>query len=76
MAVEDGDGNKPLIPDVIGMTAELTKRVEASDNAAAFAKLREVLSEDDKAAADLEYMLSLVRALRDVAGAGGEFRNA
>jgi hypothetical protein len=71
MAVEDEHGNKPLIPDVTGMTEDLTKRLEGSDVAEAFGKLGKVLAEDGKANADLEYMLSLVRALRDVAGAAG-----
>jgi hypothetical protein len=72
MAVADANGRKPLIPDVIGMTKKLVARLERSEeDKEAFAKLRVVLDDDDAADADLEYMLSLVRALRDVAGAGG-----
>jgi hypothetical protein len=71
MAVENADGNKPLIPDVAGMTERMTTALEASESADAFSKLRAVLKEDGKEDADLEYMLSLVRALSDVAGSSG-----
>lgn len=66
MAVRNGTKDGPLIPDVRQMTAILRDRLQNSED---FAKLESVLEIDDKGDADLEYMLSLVRALKDVAGA-------
>jgi len=69
MAVQAAAGKGPLIPDIKGMTEMLTKSLsESKDAKVPFAKLQKVLEEDGKATADLEYMLSLVRALADVAG--------
>lgn len=68
MAVEAGGG--PLIPDVAGMTKELKSRMAASKHSAAFPKILAVLDEDKVPEADLEYILSLIRSLKDVAGSG------
>lgn len=69
MSVQSADGKRPLIPDIKGMTEILTKSLRKSKDAKVpFAKLQKVLEEDKKPKADLEYMLSLVRALGDVAG--------
>lgn len=53
------------------MTEILRAELRGSKEAAAFGKLEQVLEEDSKPNADIEYMLSLVRALGDVAGATG-----
>ncbi len=69
MSVESANSDAPLIPDIMGMTKILTARLKKSKSAKnAFAKLQTVLEQDKKSDADLEYMLSLVRALGDVAG--------
>jgi DNA-binding phage protein len=53
------------------MTDTLRKRLTASKDRDAFEKLDAVLAEDERGDADLEYMLSLVRTLREVAGTAG-----
>lgn len=69
MSVESANSDAPLIPDIMGMTKILTTSLKKSKSAKnAFAKLQTVLEQDKKSDADLEYMLSLVRALGDVAG--------
>lgn len=69
MSVKNTDGSGPLIPDIAGMTTILREKLEGSDSTkGAFAKLQAILEQDGKADADLEYMLSLVRALDDVVG--------
>lgn len=68
MAVQNAEETGPLIPDVGTMTKLLAEKLRISPQANTFAKLEQVLAADGKPDADLEYMLSLVRALRDVAG--------
>jgi hypothetical protein len=68
MAVPNAAKDGPLIPDVRKMTEILRERLRDSEVSATFAKLEAVLKVDGKNDADLEYMLSLVRALKDVAG--------
>lgn len=69
MSVKSANSDAPLIPDIMGMTTILTESLKKSKSAKkAFAKLEAVLEQDKKSDADLEYMLSLVRALGDVAG--------
>jgi hypothetical protein len=69
MAVPDAHDAKPLIPDVKAMTKIMTTKLEASaEHAKTFERLKGILAEDNKRDADLEYILSLVRTLRDVAG--------
>lgn len=53
------------------MTETLRAKLRASEQASAFANLEQVLAEDGESNADVEYMLSLVRALGDVAGSTG-----
>jgi hypothetical protein len=68
MSVQNATGDGPLIPDVRLMTQILAEKLRGSEHADSFAKLEQILATDERSDADLEYMLSLVRALKDVAG--------
>lgn len=70
MAIARADG-APLIPGIVGMTKELHDRLAVSEQRDVFFKVEKILAEDAVEDADLEYILSLVRSLRDVAGSTG-----
>ena len=53
------------------MTPALNDQLACSEHAEAFGKLQAVLEANGRADADLEYVLSFVRTLRDVAGDQG-----
>ncbi len=60
---------RPLIPDIKGMTVDVSKRVNACPkNGEAFKKPVKILNDDSKAALTIETMLNCIRALREVAG--------
>ena len=65
-----GEGaDVPLIPDVSGITTLVKMEIEQSaEIAGPFSKITEALSEDGNANPNIEAMLSLIRALRSVAG--------
>lgn len=65
---EDGT-ERALIPDIRGMTIDVSKQVAAcSQNNEAFKKLLAILNEDGVSEPTIELMLNRIRALRDVAG--------
>lgn len=70
--VPSGDGTKPLIPDIAGLTSEVRKRVEESkQHNPAFQTVLKRLAESGKKKPNIEEVLSHIRALRDVIEGGG-----
>lgn len=61
---------KPLIPDIAGMTQALTASIERSKAASPFEKLLKCFADDGKPNSNVEDWLSQIRALRFVAGGG------
>lgn len=66
---EDGT-NKPLIPDVKGLSDEITEALQDSDYSTEFAQLLANLEADGKAVDNLEVWLTFIRALKPIVGAG------
>jgi hypothetical protein len=63
--------DRPLIPDVKGLTTDIHKRMMAStDHSAVYNKLGGILTEDGGASPTIETMLNRIRSLREVAGKG------
>ena len=68
MDVKTG-ADRPLIPDIRGLTAAVDKEMAASAGlAASYAKLLKAINDDGEPAPTVEGMLNRIRALRDVAG--------
>lgn len=60
---------RPLIPDIRGLTAAVDKAMGVSkDHARSYAKLIKAFTDDGEIAPTVEAMLNRIRALRDVAG--------
>lgn len=65
---KDGE-DRPLIPDIKGLTAHVHENVtQSKDHVDAYKKLTDLLSEDGEAAPTIEIMLNRIRSLREVAG--------
>ena len=68
--IPDGDsGTKPLMPDVAGLTKIISFEL-AEKKAALAAKLNAYLASQQSEGSNIEVVLSKIRALMDVAGAG------
>src|SRR6266850_2032010 len=66
MSVRSVD-NKPLIPDIRGMTELVVKEIQSSEFAKPFAELRAGLSETKGSEPNIEEYLSHIRILAEVA---------
>lgn len=67
--VEDGEGDRPLIPDIRGLTNAVNEKMTSSDKfALSYNKLVKALQDDGDPKPTVETMLNRIRALRDVAG--------
>jgi hypothetical protein len=67
--VGKGETDRPLIPDIKGITIDVeTIMLASNDHSAAFRKLVAVLTQDGEASPTIETMLDRIRSLRDVAG--------
>ncbi len=65
----NGGGERPLIPDIRGLTAAVDKVMTATkDCAIPYGKLIKAINEDGENAPTVEGMLNRIRALREVAG--------
>ncbi len=65
----DGKGDRPLIPDIRGLTSAVNDKMIASEEfAPPYGKLTKALKDDGDATPTVETMLNRIRALRDVAG--------
>jgi hypothetical protein len=67
MAIRVGDAREALIPDVRGLTQRICKELEADEK---FVQLMKQLADDGDGQPTIEVLLSRVRNLRTVAGAG------
>jgi hypothetical protein len=65
--IPDGDGTKPLIPDIAGLTRLVADRLAADKH---FEVLKQQFAEDGKAASNVEQMLTHVRNMLRVVGVG------
>lgn len=62
-------GDRPLIPDIRGLTIAVNREMVASTvHAGSYAKLMKAFTDDGETAPTVESMLNRIRALRDVAG--------
>jgi hypothetical protein len=68
--VDDDGTNKPLIPDVKGLSDEITVALQDSDYAAQFAQLLANLEADGKPVDNVELWLTFIRALKPIVGTG------
>lgn len=69
--VPEGDGTRPLIPDIAGLTARVRQSIEKSDaHKENFAKLVARATKAGNKNPNVEELLSQIRALEDVAGGG------
>jgi SIR2-like domain len=66
--VPNGEGTKPLIPDVRGLTKQVVASLAGSQYKESFASVSKRLAGNDKDKPNVEEILSQVRALREVAG--------
>jgi hypothetical protein len=67
-AEKDGT-DKPLIPDVRGLTSNVdAQMILSKDHSAAYKKLVSILTQDGDASPTIEAMLNRIRTLREVAG--------
>lgn len=65
----DGNGKRPLIPDIRGLTSAVDAKMVASEEfAPPYGKLTKSLEDDGYPMPTVETMLNRIRALRDVAG--------
>jgi hypothetical protein len=61
--------DRPLVPDIKGLTRDVHGKMAASqDHAATYKKLTDVLGEDGETSPTIETMLNRIRSLREVAG--------
>jgi hypothetical protein len=66
---EKDGADRPLIPDIKGLTSDVdAKMTTSADHSAAYKKLVAVLAEDGDASPTIETMLNRIRSLREVAG--------
>jgi hypothetical protein len=69
---EGGSGDRPIIPDIKGLTAQVHKSVSVSDSSKeAYIKLSKTFTEDGITEATIETMLNRIRSFREVAGKVG-----
>lgn len=69
---EDGGGERPIIPDIKGLTAQVHESISASEpSKAAYATLLATFTEDMIADPNIELMLNRIRSFREVAGQAG-----
>lgn len=68
--VDDDGTNKPLIPDVKGLSDEITEALQDSDYSSQFARLLANLEADGKAVDNVELWLTFIRALKPIVGTG------
>lgn len=69
IAGEKEGTDRPLIPDIKGLTSDIHgKMIALKDHAATYKKLTDVLAEDGETSPTIETMLNRIRSLREVAG--------
>jgi SIR2-like domain len=69
VAGEQEGTDRPLIPDIKGLTSDVHQKMTASaDHATTYKKLTDVLTEDGETLPTIETMLNRIRSLREVAG--------
>jgi len=68
--IDDNGTNKPLIPDVKGLSDEITEALNVSDYTAEFAQLLANLEADDRPVDNIEIWLTFIRSLKPIVGAG------
>jgi hypothetical protein len=68
--IDDNGVNRPLIPDVKGLSDEITEAMQASDYSEEFAQLIANLEADGKATDNAEVWLTFIRSLKPIVGAG------
>ncbi|HLE33617.1 MAG TPA: SIR2 family protein [Bacteroidota bacterium] len=67
--IPDGDGTRPLIPDIAGLTKQVREKLEASEkHKTAFAAILKRLVDCGKSNPNIEDILTHIRALREVVG--------
>ena len=65
----DGDGDKPLVPAIAGLTKIVSDSLLArSDSSTSFATLQQTFTQDGHVNPNIEDMLSRIRILREAAG--------
>jgi hypothetical protein len=69
VAIKDAAG-APLIPDIAGMTTQVSGKIEKGPKGDAWRKVVKTFADDGIKNPNIEDILSRVRALRDVVGAG------
>lgn len=68
---ENGGKDRALIPDILGLTAQVQNEMKASkDHAEAYEKLSAIFTEDGHASPNIETILNRIRSLREVVGKG------
>src|ERR1700726_4082997 len=66
---ESADGDRPIIPDIRGLTTKVLSTINASDTCkASYETLTKTFTEDDLVNPTIEAVLNRIRSFREVAG--------